>query len=228
MRNASALLIVAAIMVMAGAAARSLPPLRTLVYFPVGVAVVAAIGYSESRARPRMLFLVLCGLAVVGNAAVNNHLFASAAAAEFQDRLLAHDIVRVVQNAYPDLAKRYDPYQSGSRGFSGSARDPPSTCARNIRRLVLRMGWRPLRAGGGLLDAQRVEVDPVDSKGSQAQLRDPGKHARLATGRVDQALRGHARPEVRRLFASAASRSLHSWCRRACARRPWQPGLAQG
>ena len=103
-RNISVLLIVTAIMMIAGAAARDVLPLRALVYFPIGIAVAGAIGYAGSKSRLRMLLLVLCGLAVIGNAAINNHLFASAAATEFQDRLLAHEIIRAVRNTSPDVS----------------------------------------------------------------------------------------------------------------------------
>jgi len=115
-RNLGALLLVAAIVVMASNAVRGFPPLRSLVYLPVGVAVIAAMGYSESKSRPRTLLLALCGLAIVGNAAINNHLFASAAAVEFKDRLLAHEIIRVVQGVFPALEKGRAPLKVGVVG----------------------------------------------------------------------------------------------------------------
>ena len=123
-RNAGVMLTVVAAIVLAAAVSGYVLPLRAVVYFPIGVAVVAAIGYSESKPRLRMLFLVLCGLAVVGNAAINNHLFASAAATEFQDRLLAHEIVRTVRGAYPDLAKAPTPVKVVTVGTLGWPETP--------------------------------------------------------------------------------------------------------
>ena len=141
--NFCVLVAVVAIMVMAGAASPYVLPLRSLVYFPVAVAVIAAIGYAQSRRHVRMLLLVSCGLAVVGNAAINNHLFASAAAAEFQDRLLAHEITRAVRDAYPDLVKGPAPIKVVAVGTMGWPETP-------IRRVRDTFGASFFEWGGGL------------------------------------------------------------------------------
>src|SRR5206468_3623713 len=131
------------IMVMAGAASPYVLPLRSLVYFPVAVAIIAATGYAECRAVLRMLFLALCGLAVVGNAAFDNHLFASAAAAEFHDRLLAPEITRSVRDAYPDGLKVATPVKVVAVGTMSWPETP-------IRRVRDTFGASFFEWGGGL------------------------------------------------------------------------------
>jgi hypothetical protein len=108
-RNGVLLAVTVVIVVLAGAISPDLLPLRSLIYFPVAVAVVLAVGYAECVASTRALLVALGLLCIVGNSSLNNHLFASSASAEFQDRLLARDITRIVRDAYPDIDARKTP-----------------------------------------------------------------------------------------------------------------------
>lgn len=90
------------IVVMADAIAQGGAPLRSVIYVPVGIAIIVACAYTVSGKIGRYILLLLCGLTVIGNSQVNNHLFASSASAEFQDRMLAATIINEVRNIKPD------------------------------------------------------------------------------------------------------------------------------
>ncbi len=77
-------------------------PLRSVIYIPVGIAIIVACAYMESGKIGKLILISLCGLAVIGNSQVNNHLFASSASAEFRDRMLAVSIINEVRRLKPD------------------------------------------------------------------------------------------------------------------------------
>lgn len=100
--NALTLVAVSAIVVVGNAVSHDVPPLRTMLHVPVAIAVIVAVGIFEVGWSLRLGFMIVCGLAIIGNSAVNNHLFASTASAEFQDRLIAQGIVEFVESTDPD------------------------------------------------------------------------------------------------------------------------------
>jgi hypothetical protein len=93
------------IMVLADAIARGHAPLRSLVYFPVGIAIIVACAFTVSGKVGRIVLITLCGLSVIGNSQVNNHLFASSASAEFRDRMLADTIFKEVRKLQPERSE---------------------------------------------------------------------------------------------------------------------------
>lgn len=96
------LIAVVAIMILADAITYRGAPLRSLMYFPVGIAIIVACAYTVSGKVGKTVLVMLCGLAVLGNSQVNNHLFASSASAEFKDRMLADAIIKEVRKLRPD------------------------------------------------------------------------------------------------------------------------------
>lgn len=90
------------VVVIADAIAQGGAPLRSVIYIPVGIAIIVACAYTVSGKIGRYVLISLCGLTVIGNSQVNNHLFASSASAEFQDRMLAEAITNEVRNLKPD------------------------------------------------------------------------------------------------------------------------------
>lgn len=90
------------VMVIADAIALRGAPLRSLVYIPLGIVIIVACAYTVSGKGGRYLLVLLCGLTVIGNSQVSNHLFLSSASAEFQDRALAQVIINEVRSLKPD------------------------------------------------------------------------------------------------------------------------------
>jgi hypothetical protein len=72
-------------------------PLRSSVYLPFIVALVATTAFMNSGAGLRLSLYVLSLLTVLGNSDVNNRLYAAANFAYERDRLLAHDIEREIE-----------------------------------------------------------------------------------------------------------------------------------
>ncbi|MBC7490503.1 MAG: glucosyltransferase domain-containing protein [Glaciimonas sp.] len=98
------LIAVILVMVFADAIAQGGAPLRSLVYVPVGIAIVVAYAYTASGKVGRIILISLCWLAVIGNSQINNHLFASSASAEFRDKMLAETIINEIRKINPDLS----------------------------------------------------------------------------------------------------------------------------
>lgn len=90
-----------AILVFADAIAQGGAPLRSVIYFPVAIAVVVGLGFAVTGDVGKRVLVILCLLAVVGNSMVNNHLFASSASAEFRDKMLAEAIIGEVHRLEP-------------------------------------------------------------------------------------------------------------------------------
>jgi hypothetical protein len=85
------------VMVFADAITPSGAPLRSVIYFPVGVAIIVLHAYTVAGRVGKWVLLGLSVLAIIGNSMINNHLHASSAAAEFKDRILAQTIVNTVR-----------------------------------------------------------------------------------------------------------------------------------
>ena len=100
------LIAVILVVVTADAISTNGAPLRSLVYFPIGIAVIVARAFPLLGAIGRYFLITICCLAIIGNSQINNHLFASSASAEFKDRMLATTIISDVRNLIPD----YSPY----------------------------------------------------------------------------------------------------------------------
>lgn len=99
----SILIVVILVMVFADAIAQGGAPLRSLVYLPVGIAIVVACAYTVCGKGGKIILITLCWLAVIGNSQVNNHLFASSASAEFRDKMLAESIIKKIIEINPEL-----------------------------------------------------------------------------------------------------------------------------
>jgi len=127
--NAAVLCVTVAIVVLAGAISGDVPPLRSMVYLPIAIAVVAAVGCGEAASRIRAVFWTLCLLAVVGNATIANHLFASAADAEWQDRLVAREVAKYVRSVDPALISDRKPIKIEPVGVVSW----PETALRHVR-----------------------------------------------------------------------------------------------
>lgn len=93
-----------AIAVFADAIAQGGAPLRSVIYIPVGVGAFIAYAYTVSGKLGKFVLLLLCGLSVVGNSQINNHLFASSAIAESRDRMLAQEIIAEARRLDPSHA----------------------------------------------------------------------------------------------------------------------------
>jgi hypothetical protein len=72
-------------------------PIRSLMHISVGVTFIVASAYILSGQYIRVLIIILCGLGIIGNSSINNHLSASAARTEFYDRVLAQTIITEVK-----------------------------------------------------------------------------------------------------------------------------------
>lgn len=94
------LLVLSADVIAAGGA-----PLRSMVYLPVAVALIIGRAYSVSGDAGRRLLISACCLAVIGNAQITNHLFASSVSAEFRDRMLAQTIMDKVSSLEPQRSR---------------------------------------------------------------------------------------------------------------------------
>lgn len=90
------------VVVLADAIAQSGAPLRSVIYIPVGIAFIVAAAYLVCGNAGKIVLVLLCGLAVIGNSQVNNHLFASSASAEFKDRMLAETIINEARKIKPN------------------------------------------------------------------------------------------------------------------------------
>lgn len=77
-------------------------PLRTIIHAPLGMVFIVACGYTLSGKYMKPIFILICGLAIIGNSSINNHLFASSVAAEFRDKMLAEDIISEVRKLKPE------------------------------------------------------------------------------------------------------------------------------
>ena len=99
------LIAIVAVMVLADAIARGGAPLRSLVYFPVGIAIIVACAFTVSGKVGQLILIILCGLAVIGNSQINNHLFASSTSAEFRDRILAETIFNEIRRLQPERSE---------------------------------------------------------------------------------------------------------------------------
>jgi hypothetical protein len=84
------------VMVFADAIAPGGAPLRSVIYIPVGVAIIVANGYMTVGKIGKRVLVSLSALAIIGNSMINNHLHASSKAAEYKDRVLAHTIMNAV------------------------------------------------------------------------------------------------------------------------------------
>ena len=69
-------------------------PLRSGLYYPFVVALLAAAAFANSGPAARTTLAVLASLTVMTNAVIDNRLYAAAHFAYERDRLLAHDIMR--------------------------------------------------------------------------------------------------------------------------------------
>lgn len=85
------------IMVFADAIAPGGAPIRSVIYIPVGVAIIVANAYTVVGKGAKQALFSLSFLAIIGNSMINNHLHASSVAAEFKDRMLAETIVNAVR-----------------------------------------------------------------------------------------------------------------------------------
>jgi hypothetical protein len=85
-----------ALPIVAGALTAHGIPLRSGVYFPFVVCMIAAISFRNAGAAARLGLSALALLAVLGNSVICNRLYASASFAYERDRLIANDIMREV------------------------------------------------------------------------------------------------------------------------------------
>ncbi len=90
------------IIVLADAIAQGGAPLRSVIYIPVAIAVVAGVGFAVTGGLGKRVLVTLCFLAVIGNSMINNHLFASSASAESRDKMLAESIIGEVLRLHPE------------------------------------------------------------------------------------------------------------------------------
>ena len=93
LRSSAVWLALLALMVLADAITPGGAPIRSVIYIPVGIAIIVATAYTLAGQVGKRLLLSLSILAIIGNSMVNNHLHASSAAAEFRDRMLAEAVV---------------------------------------------------------------------------------------------------------------------------------------
>ena len=85
------------IMVLADAIAPGGAPLRSVIYIPVGIAIIVASAFAVIGQRGRGVLIAISCFAIIGNSMINNHLFASSVSAEFKDRMLAESIIDEVR-----------------------------------------------------------------------------------------------------------------------------------
>jgi hypothetical protein len=85
------------LMIFADAIAPGGAPIRSMIYAPVGVAIIVANAYTVVGDAGKRVLLSLSVLAVIGNSMINNHLHASSVAAEYKDRALAQTIMNTVR-----------------------------------------------------------------------------------------------------------------------------------
>ena len=93
LRGGLILLGVLALMVFADAITPGGAPIRSVMYIPVGVAIIFVNGYVAAGTVGKRVLLSLSILAIVGNSMINNHLNASSVSAEFKDKMLMEAIV---------------------------------------------------------------------------------------------------------------------------------------
>lgn len=93
---------VTGIIIFADALAQGGAALRSVIYIPLGIAIIVACAYTICGKASRLILVSVCGLAFVGNSTVNNHLFSSSVSAEFRDRMLAENIINEARRLRPD------------------------------------------------------------------------------------------------------------------------------
>lgn len=81
-------------------------PLRSGVYLPFVVSLMALVAFANTQALGRLLLTVLATLAVIGNAVVDNRLYAAGAFAYERDRAFAHDLLREIERVAGDSMSR--------------------------------------------------------------------------------------------------------------------------
>lgn len=81
------------LIVLADAISPSGAPIRSVIYIPVGIAIIVATAYTLAGQTGKKILVSLSVLAIIGNSMINNHLHASSHAAELKDRMLAEDII---------------------------------------------------------------------------------------------------------------------------------------
>lgn len=79
--------------------------LRALIHIPFGIAIILAYSYTLSGKYMKPILIIIYALTIIGNAAISNHLFASAVSAEFQDKMLAYTIINEVRRLKPENAQ---------------------------------------------------------------------------------------------------------------------------
>jgi len=79
--------------------------LRALIHIPFGIAIILAYSYELSGKYTKPILVIVYALTIIGNAVINNHLFASAVSAEFQDKMLAYTIINEVRRIKPENAQ---------------------------------------------------------------------------------------------------------------------------